>query len=112
MKSIYRHEVKSYFTGTAAYIFGAFLLLFAGIYTMAINLHSSLANFEYVLDFISILFVVLVPLMTMHIVSEERRQKTDQLLYSLPISTTDVILGKFLSQEGSPLVMLTSTVTS
>ena len=52
-------------------------------------------NFEYVLSFGSIVFVVIVPILTMRVIAEERRQKTDQLLYALPITTTQVVLGKF-----------------
>ena len=54
-----------------------------------------MSNFEYVLSFAGIIFVVIVPLLTMRVIAEERRQKTDQLLYALPISTTDVVLGKY-----------------
>ena len=39
MKAVFRHELSSYFTGMTGYVFGAFLLLFAGIYTMAVNLN-------------------------------------------------------------------------
>ena len=49
------------------------------------------------LSFGSIVFVVIVPILTMRVIAEERRQKTDQLLYSLPISTTQVLLGKYLA---------------
>ncbi len=56
-----------------------------------------MSNFEYVLGFGCMVFVVIVPILTMRVIAEERKQKTDQLLYSLPITTTQVILGKFLS---------------
>jgi ABC-2 type transport system permease protein len=50
-----------------------------------------------VLSFGCLIFVVIVPILTMRVIAEERKQKTDQLLYSLPITTTEVILGKFLA---------------
>ena len=40
MTAVLRHELSSYFTNVTGYVFGAFLLLFAGIYTMVINLQS------------------------------------------------------------------------
>jgi len=80
-----------------AYIFGAFLLLFVGIGAMLYNIQSSVSNFEYVLNFVSIVFVIIVPILTMKSIAEERKQKTDQLLYSLPIKTSEVILGKFFA---------------
>lgn len=95
MKAIFRHELSSYFTNVTGYVFGAFLLLFAGIYTMAYNLHSGLANFEYVLSGMSFIFLIIVPILTMKVIAEEKRQKTDQLLYSLPLSMTKVVLGKY-----------------
>ena len=49
------------------------------------------------LSFASIIFVVIVPILTMRTLAEERRQRTDQLLYSLPITTTQVVLGKYFA---------------
>ncbi len=95
MKAVFRHELSSYFTGMTGYVFGAFLLLFAGIYTMAVNLNAGLSNFEYVLSNLSFIFLIIVPILTMRVIAEERRQRTDQLLYSLPLSMTGVALGKY-----------------
>ena len=95
MKAIFRHELRLYFESMTAYVFGAFLLLFIGIGSMLYNLRSAVSNFEFVLSFAAIAFVVIVPVLTMRCLSEERKQKTDQLLYSLPITTTQVVLGKY-----------------
>ena len=95
MKAIFKHELRLYFDSMTAYVFGAFLLLFIGIGSMLYNLRSAVSNFEFVLSFASIVFVVIVPVLTMRSLSEERKQKTDQLLYALPVSTTQVILGKY-----------------
>ncbi|MFR8818856.1 MAG: hypothetical protein ACLVGW_01410 [Evtepia gabavorous] len=62
MKAVFRHELSSYFTGMTGYVFGAFLLLFAGIYTMAVNLNAGLSNFEYVLSNLSFIFLIIVPI--------------------------------------------------
>ncbi len=95
MKAMFRHEVSSYFSGVTGYVFGAFLLLFTGIYTMAYNLKMGISNFEYVLGGMGFVFLVAVPILTMRVLAEERKQKTDQLLYSLPLSMTEVVLGKY-----------------
>lgn len=97
MRAVLRHELSSYFTNVSGYVFGAFLLLFAGIYTMVYNLQGGYADFEYVLGGMSFVFLVIVPILTMKVLAEERRQKTDQLLYSLPISMTQVVLGKYIA---------------
>lgn len=95
MIAVFKHELRSYFHSFTAYVFGAFLLAIVGVGSMLYNLQAAVSNFEYVLSFGSIVFVVIVPILTMRVIAEERKQKTDQLLYSLPITTTQVILGKF-----------------
>lgn len=95
MKAVFKHELSSYFTNLSGYVFGAFLLLFAGIHMLAYNLQMYYTNFEYVMGGMSFVFLVIVPILTMRVLAEERRQKTDQLLYSLPISMTRVVLGKY-----------------
>ena len=97
MSAILKHELRSYFHSLTAYIFGAFLLAFVGIGAMLYNIQMAVSNFEFVLSFGSLIFVVIVPILTMRVIAEERRQRTDQLLYSLPITTTQVVLGKYLA---------------
>ena len=97
MSAVFSHELKNYFQSLTAYVFGAFLLAFTGIGALMYNINAAVSNFEYVLEFCSIVFVVIVPILTMRVIAEERKQKTDQLLYSLPITTTQVILGKYLA---------------
>lgn len=97
MIAVWKHELRLYFHSLTAYVFGAFLLVIVGIGAMLYNLQAAVSNFEYVLGFGSIIYAVIVPLLTMRTIAEERRQKTDQLLYSLPLSTTRVVLGKYLA---------------
>ena len=97
MIAVLKHELRNYFHSFTAYVFGAFLLAIVGIGAMLYNLQAAVSNFEYLLSFGTIIFVVIVPILTMRVIAEERKQKTDQLLYSLPISTVKVILGKYLS---------------
>ena len=97
MIAVCKHELRGYFHSLTAYVFGAFLLAVVGVGAMLYNLQAAVSNFEYVLSFSSLVFVVIVPILTMRVLAEERRQKTDQLLYSLPITTTQVVLGKYLA---------------
>lgn len=97
MIAVLKHELRNYFHSLTAYVFGAFLLAFVGIGAVLYNIQAAVSNFELVLNFSSLIFVVIVPILTMRVIAEERRQKTDQLLYSLPITTTQVILGKYLA---------------
>lgn len=97
MGAIFRHELRNYFHSLTAYVFGAFLLAVVGLGSVLYNLQAAVSNFEFVLSFASIIFVVIVPILTMRAMAEERRQRTDQLLYSLPITTTQVVLGKYFA---------------
>lgn len=97
MTAVLKHELRIYFHSLTAYVFGAFLLAFVGIGAMLYNIQAAVSNFEFVLSFGSLVFVVIVPILTMRVIAEERKQKTDQLLYALPITTTQVIVGKYLA---------------
>ena len=97
MGAIFRHELRNYFHSLTAYVYGAFLLAVVGLGSVLYNLQAAVSNFEFVLSFASIIFVVIVPILTMRTLAEERRQRTDQLLYSLPITTTQVVLGKYFA---------------
>ena len=97
MIAVLRHELRSAFHTLTFYLFCAALLCFVGVGAMFYNIQASVANFEYVLNFVSIGLVVIIPVLTMRSFAEERKQKTDQLLYSLPLKTWQIVGGKYLS---------------
>ena len=97
MIAVLKHELRSAFNSLTIYLFCAALLCFVGVGAMYYNIQASVANFEYVLNFVSIGLVVIIPVLTMRSFAEERKQKTDQLLYSLPLTTWQIVGGKYLS---------------
>ena len=97
MSAIFKRELRSYFTGYIGYIFAALLLLFEGIYVVIINLLSGYASFEFSLENITVIFLLIVPIITMRSIAEEKRSRTDLLLYSLPIKTSSIVLGKYFA---------------
>lgn len=97
MIAVLKHELRSAFHTLTFYLFCAALLCFVGVGAMLYNIQASVANFEYVLNFVSIGLVVIIPVLTMRSFAEERRQKTDQLLYSLPLKIWQIVGGKYLS---------------
>ncbi|MGI6578560.1 MAG: ABC transporter permease subunit [Eubacteriales bacterium] len=97
MRAIIGRELRSYYNGAVGYVFAAFILLFVGIYTMAINLKGYVANFEFSLSQMSFVYLIAIPIITMRMIAEEKRQKTDQLLYSLPMGVTRIVLGKYFA---------------
>lgn len=97
MGAIYKREMRTYFHGIVAYVFCIFLLFFVGLYSMIYCLKAQYPRFEYVLSASSFIFMIAVPILTMRVFSEEKRQHTDQLLYSLPIKISGIVMGKHLA---------------
>ena len=97
MLAIYKREVRSYFQSMVGCVFVAFLIAFTGIYFMAYNLTAGYPYFSYTLSGTLIVFIVGIPLITMRSFSEERKNKTDQLLLTAPVSLWKVVLGKYLA---------------
>lgn len=97
MIAVFKRELNGYYKSVTGYLLAAVLLIFAGIYCMVYNLSGYCANFEYVLDAMSFIFLIAVPIISMRTLAEEKKSKTDQLLYSLPISMTSVVIGKYLA---------------
>ncbi len=97
MINIIKKELNYYFKGMFGYFFITVFLIFAGIYTIMVNCNMGYANFEYTLNNMSFMYLVLIPFLTMRSLAEERRQRTDQLLFSLPLSLTEVVLGKYIA---------------
>ena len=97
MTAVLKHELKNYFHTLTAYVFGAGLLLAVGLGAMLYNIEAAVSNFEFALSYFSIILAILVPILTMQVIAEERKQRTDQLLYALPITTVQVVVGKYLA---------------
>ena len=111
MLTIYKKELRSYFTSMIGYVFIAFFLVIIGINFLFTNLIGGYANFEYALSGIVFIFVLLVPLLTMRLIAEENKQKTDQLLLTSPISARAIILGKFFAVFTIFLTVMAITCT-
>lgn len=99
MLAIYKRELKSYFQSMTGPVFVAFLIAFTGIYFMAYNMTAGYPYFSYTLSGSLIVFLVGVPLITMRSFSEERKNKTDQMLLTAPVSLGKVVLGKYLAMS-------------
>ena len=97
MLVIYKRELKSYFTSVIGYLFLAITLIFTGICCSIYNLYLKSPFFEEIVYLMSIIFIVAIPILTMRSLAEERRHKTDQLLSSLPLSSTQIVLGKYFA---------------
>lgn len=97
MLAIYKKELRAYFSNVIGWLFIAFLLFFTGIFATSINLRQMSANFEFVVLNASIVLLLGIPVLTMRSVADEKGQKTDKLLYSLPMKASSIIIGKYLA---------------
>lgn len=97
MLAVFARELKSQLVTMTGWTYVAFVLVFIGIYTMMYNLNYGYGNFEYALSGLTFVYLMAVPILTMRCFAEERRQKTDQLLYSLPLSSFRIMAGKYLA---------------
>lgn len=97
MIAIYKKELRAYFTSMIGWMFLAFMFLGVGFYHALINLLQGYGLFTYALSGVMIIIILIVPIFTMRIMAEESRQKTDQLLYTAPVSIVKIVLGKFFA---------------
>ena len=110
MLAVFRRELRAYFTSPIGFTFVGFFLLIAGVFFAISNLLSGNPNYTGVLSSLTFVFLFLVPILTMRLLSEETRQKTDQLLITSPLSITGIVLGKYLAAVGVFLITLIITV--
>lgn len=99
MLTVFKREFKSYFDNMLGYVFVAFILFFFGITFAYINLYSGWPYFSTVITsgFTMIILIVAIPLLTMKSLAEEKKSKTDQILFTSPLSITKIILGKYFA---------------
>lgn len=97
MLAVYKKELRSYLTSMVGYVFIAFILLILGIYFTAYNLQYGSPDFGVTLSSVTFLFLIITPVLTMRILAEEKKNRTDQLLLTAPIAVWKVVLGKYFS---------------
>ena len=97
MGAIYRREMQSYFYTPAAYVFMGVFLTLGSIFFAVGNLSARSGNLLNLLAQLSYLWMLLSPLLTMRLLAADKRQHTDQLLYSSPCSLTALVAGKYLA---------------
>lgn len=97
MIAVYKRELGSYLTSMIGYLFIFFILFLTGIYFSAYQLGAAYPRFEYTLSALTFVFLISVPILTMRVLAEERKQKTDQLLLTAPVSVGNIVIGKYLA---------------
>lgn len=97
MTAIYKRELKAYMTSMIGPLFIAALTAIAGVYFVVYNLRIGYPYFSYVLGGLLFIFLLIVPVLTMRSLADERKSKTDQLLLTSPVSVGKIIMGKYFA---------------
>jgi ABC-2 type transport system permease protein len=110
MLAVFLKEFRAYFTSAIGYIFMGTFLLITGIFFAMYNLLSASPAYNNTLQSLITVFLFIIPILTMKIMSEETKTKTDQLLFTSPLKITDIILGKYLAALSIFTISLLITV--
>ena len=97
MKAVLKRELKAYFNSVIGWIFLAAFFFVFNLYFVANNLIYGTPYLSYSLSNVAFVLVIIIPILAMRSMAEDRRTKTDQLLYTAPVSIPKVIIGKFLA---------------
>lgn len=97
MKHIWKRELWAYFTQPTGYVFLGITCFVTGMLFVIYNLIYGIGDFFGYFQNIQLIFLLIVPILTMRLLSEDRKSRVDQLLFTSPLSVGDVILGKFLA---------------
>ena len=98
MLAIFKREMRSYFTSPVGYMFSAIFFAVSGFLFMLNTVQAGEeSNYSGYFSILLFLFIVIIPLLTMKLISEETKMKTDQLIMTAPITLADIVLGKYLA---------------
>lgn len=104
MKAIFKREFLSYIHSVVGLLFMAVTVFFFGLYAAVYNLASGYPYVSYTLSAILFLFLLSIPVLSMRILADERKQKTDQLILTAPVSVGRIVLGKYLAMAAIFLI--------
>ena len=97
MLAIFKKELRSYFLNAIGYVYLGVFLAVSALLCCYTTLGSGTYDTSNYFSFISIIFIILIPLLTMRLFAEEKKLRTEQLLLTSPVSITGMVVGKFLA---------------
>jgi ABC-2 type transport system permease protein len=110
MFAVFKRELRAYFSSPIGYVVIGLFLFLSGIFFAATNLLGASPDFNSILSTMAFIFLFLVPILTMRLLTEEKRQHTDQMLITSPLSVTAIVVGKYLAAVAVYLITLLVTV--
>jgi len=97
MLAVYLKDLSAYFRTLSGYVFMSVFLLISSVFFVIYNVFGASANYNSTLGDILFIFILVTPILTMRLMTDEVTQKTDHLLYTSPISFADIVLGKYFA---------------
>lgn len=97
MGAIYRREMGAFFTSGLAYVFLSVFSLLSGIFFFFGVIGSATSNMSSMFSSMFIIVLFLIPILTMKLMSEEKKNRTDQGLLTAPIGLWSIVLGKYFA---------------
>ena len=98
MSAVFKRELRSYFTSPLGYFVLAIVFVFSGLFFYTYNMYGGSTSLSGVYGgLFTIVLLIVLPVLTMRLFSDEKRQRTDQALLTAPVSLTGIALGKFLA---------------
>ena len=110
MWTVIRRELKTYFYTPAAYVFLSVFWLIGGIFFYLYNILARTADLSPLFGNLSYVLMLLSPLLTMRLVSDEKKRRTDLFFYIMPVSCLRIVLGKYISSLLVVFIGLTGTL--
>lgn len=110
MKAIYKREMLSYFTSPIGYVFVGVFMFLSGMFFGNEMFVNRLGDVSGVLPVCIVILMLLVPIITMRLLAEEKANKTDQLLFTAPVNMGEIILGKYFAAFTVFIISVFTTV--
>ncbi|MGI5976640.1 MAG: ABC-2 transporter permease [Candidatus Limivicinus sp.] len=97
MRAVLEREFRAYFQSPLGYVFIAVMYFFTAYYFFSFNLYRNTTDMSMLFNQLFSVVLFLVPILTMRLMSEDKRARTDQLLLTAPVSRIGIVMGKYLS---------------
>lgn len=110
MTAVFKREVRAYFQSPLGYVFIAVMYFFTAYYFFTYNLYSNTTDMSMLFDQLFSVVLFLVPILTMRLMSEDKRSRTEQLLLTAPVSRIGIVLGKYFSAFCVYLVAISASL--
>ncbi|MBE7017250.1 MAG: ABC transporter [Ruminococcaceae bacterium] len=110
MTAVFKREVRAYFQSPLGYVFIAVMYFFTAYYFFTYNLYNNTTDMSALFNQLFSVVLFLVPILTMRLMSEDKRARTDQLLLTAPVSRIGIVLGKYFSALCVYLVAISASL--